>query len=139
MRYTLWMTVLVATVGGILISAAAIPAVAVNQATQQVAGGGVTVTATLIKEDAEGTTIQLALNTHSVSLDAYKLETIALLRDDSRNLYPLQAVEKASGGGHHRQAVLRFAKVNPEAKAIELTVKDVAGVKERTFRWGVGE
>jgi hypothetical protein len=139
MRYTLWMTVLVATVGGFLISAAAIPAVAVNQATQQVAGGGVTVTATLIKEDAEGTIIQLALNTHSVSLDAYKLETIALLRDDSGNAYPLQAVEKASGGGHHRQAILRFAKVNPEAKAIELTVKDVAGVKERMFRWGVGE
>ena len=139
MRYTLWMTVLVATVGGILISAAAIPAAAVNQATQQVAGGGVTVTATLIKEVAEGTTIQVVFNTHSVSLDGYNLEGIAALRDDSGKLYPLQAVEKASGGGHHRQAVLRFAKVNPEAKAIELIVKDVAGVKERTFRWSLAE
>jgi hypothetical protein len=49
------------------------------------------------------------------------------------------AVEQASGGGHHRQSVLRFGKVSPEAKTIELVVKDVAGVKERIFRWSVAE
>jgi hypothetical protein len=29
--------------------------------------------------------------------------------------------------------------VSPEARAIELIVKDVAGVKERTFRWSTTE
>jgi len=48
-------------------------------------------------------------------------------------------VEQASGGGHHRQAVLQFGKVSAEAKTIELVVRDVAGVKERIFRWSVTE
>ncbi|MBI2457474.1 MAG: hypothetical protein HYV46_15215 [candidate division NC10 bacterium] len=51
----------------------------------------------------------------------------------------VEAVEQASGGGHHRQAVLRFGKVDPQAKSIELIVKDVAGVKERVFRWSTTE
>lgn len=106
---------------------------------RQVAGGGVTVTATLLKEQGEGTAVRLAFNTHSVNLDGYQLETIVTLRDDGGRTYPLQAVENASGGGHHRQAVLRFGKVNPEAKTVELLVKDVAGVKERTFRWSTTE
>jgi len=49
------------------------------------------------------------------------------------------AVEQATGGGHHRQAVLRFGKVAPDVKTIELIIKDVAGVKERTFRWNLTE
>ena len=104
---------------------------------QQVAGAGVTVTATLLREQGEATAIKLALDTHSVNLDGYPFETIVTLRDEGGRTYPLQAVENASGGGHHRQAVLRFGKLPPGAKTVELIVKDVAGVKERTFRWSL--
>ncbi len=107
--------------------------------TQQVAGGGVAVTATLLKDQGEVTAVKIVLDTHSVNLDGYKFDGIAMLRDDSGKTYPVEAVEQASGSGHHRQAVLRFGKVAPEAKTIELIVKDVAGVKERTFRWSTTE
>ncbi len=106
---------------------------------QQVAGGGVTVIATLLKDQPDAMAIKLVLDTHSVSLDEYDLERIATLRDSSGKTYPVKAVEQASGGGHHRQAVLRFGKVAAEAKAIELIVKDVAGVRERIFRWSTTE
>ncbi len=139
MRRRLGVPILLAALAGALLSATAIPAGAGDQASQQVAGGGVTVTATLLKGPADGTAIQLALNTHSVNLDAYDLKAVTTLRDEAGKVYPVEAVEKTGGGGHHREAVLRFAKLDPNAKAIELIVKDVAGVKERTFRWGVGE
>jgi len=106
---------------------------------QQVAGGGVTVAATLLRDQGEATAIKLVLDTHSVNLDAYKLDAIATLRDDTGTTYPVVAVEQASGGGHHRQAVLRFGRVSAEAKTIELVVRDVAGVNERIFRWSTTE
>ena len=106
---------------------------------QQVAGGGVTVAATLLRDQGEATAIKLILDTHSVDLDGYKFDEIAILQDDTGKSYPVVAVEQASGGGHHRQAVLRFEKVRAEAKTIELVVKNVAGVKERIFRWSTTE
>jgi hypothetical protein len=132
-------SILISGIAAILLFTALGRASAGEQATQQVAGGGVTVAATLLKGQVGGIAIQLALNTHSVNLDAYKFEAIATLRDDGGKVYPVEAVEQASGGGHHRQAVLRFANVTPSAKAITIIVRDVAGVKERTFRWSLAE
>ena len=142
MRRNVWLTVLllgtVASVAGWTGEGLA-ASVAQAKLSQQVAGGGVTVAATLLKDQGETTTIKLVLNTHSANLDGYNFEAIAMLRDDSGKTYPVEAVEQASGGGHHREAVLRFGKVSPQAKSIELLVKDVAGVKERLFRWSATE
>lgn len=129
--------VVVAVVGWAEVGLAATTAQA--KLSQQLAGGGVTVAATLLKDQAEATAIKLVLDTHSANLDGYKFEAIATLRDDSGKTYPVEAVEQASGGGHHRQAVLRFGKADPQAKSLELIVKDVAGVKERIFRWSTAE
>ena len=41
------------------------------------------------------------------------------------------------GSGHHRELTLIFPKVAPEAKRLEIVIKDVAGVKERGFRWNL--
>ncbi len=105
--------------------------------TRQVSGGGVTVAATLLTNRTDGTAVRIALNTHSVNLDAVNFDTMASLRDDRGKTYALEAVESPSGNGHHRQAVLRFARADAGAKTVELIVKDVAGVEERTFRWSV--
>lgn len=141
MRRGFWFAVLsiaaMALVIGIGEASAAAPAQA--KLSQQVAGGGVSVNATLLKDPGEGTAIKLALETHSVNLDGYSFEAIATLRDGNGKTYPVEAVEKAGGGGHHREAILRFASVSAEAKTIELTVKNVAGVKERIFRWSLAE
>jgi hypothetical protein len=117
----------------------AVSSAAFANPSQQVAGGGVVVTATLLTDRVGGTAIKVEMNTHAVSLDAYKFEEIVFLRDDSGKEYPLEAVDKPSGGGHHREAVLRFATLAPEVKMIELIVRDVAGVNERAFRWPIGE
>ncbi len=139
MRHTLWLTILVALTG--VTAFAAGEAVAASDGstgkfTQQVVGNGVTVTATLLKDQPENTAIMLALDTYFVNLIRYDFEELVILRDDTGKTYPLTAVEQASPRKlRYRQAVLRFGKVNPGAKTIELIVKDVAGVKERTFRW----
>jgi hypothetical protein len=103
--------------------------------TRQAEGGGVTVSATPLPGQDAGTRIRVSLSTHSVNLDNYRFETIAKLRDKSGRQYPLEAVEQTSGGGHHRDAVLRFAKVPADAGGVELVVRDVAGVAERVLRW----
>ena len=137
MRRVVWLTVLgVVALGGLMGWSGEALAASTVQAklSQQVAGGGVTVMATLL-DQADATAIKLVFDTHSANLDGYKLDAIATLRDDAGKTYPIVAVEQASGGGHHRQAVLQFGKVSAEAKTVELIVKDVAGVKERIFRW----
>lgn len=143
MRHTLRLTILVASIGVTALGAGEARAASdgsTGKLTQQVAGNGVTVTATLLKEQPESTAIKLALDTYFVNLIRYDFEELAILRDDKGKTYLVTAVEQASPlKQHYRQAVLRFGKVNPEAKTVELIVKDVAGVKERTFRWSTGE
>jgi hypothetical protein len=143
MRRAVWLTVLggivaasVASGVGEALAASAGPA---TKLSQQVAGGGVTVAATLLKDQADATAIKVVLDTHSGNLDGYKFEEIATLRDDTGKSYRVQAVEKAGGGGHHREAILRFPKATPETKSLELIVNNVAGVKERTFRWSLAD
>ena len=109
--------------------------------TQQVNGNGVAVFATLLKEQAESTAIQLTLDTYFVNLVCYDVEEVATLRDDTGKSYSVTSVERIGSGlkAHYLQTVLRFPRVAPEAKTIELVVKDVTGVKERVFRWRLAE
>lgn len=103
--------------------------------TQTHSGGGVTVKVTPLDSRASGELrFQIALDTHSVNLDSYDLKSLVSLRDNTGKLYPPTAVEN-KGSGHHRQATLSFAKPPNGVKRVELVVKDIAGVKERIFRW----
>lgn len=71
---------------------------------------------------------------HVVNLDRYDLAVLSVLRDDAGNRYqPTRAENKRSG--HHRQVVLVFPKPSTEAKSLELVIKDIAGMKQRSFRW----
>ena len=105
--------------------------------TQSVAGGGVTAKVTFLNpQGAAEPRFQIVLDTHSVNLDAYELKTIVILRDDIGKSYGQTAVEN-KGGGHHRETFVYFPKPSPGAKRIELVIKDIAGVKERTFVWNL--
>jgi hypothetical protein len=77
---------------------------------------------------------QVSLNTHSVELD-YDLTQLAVLRTDRGDeVTPLRW--DGSRGGHHVSGVLYFPAVNLEgAQWIELVIREVAGVPERSFRW----
>ena len=114
--------------------------VAANQQVARTqAGGGVTVTATYLNPRSnEEAKFDIAMNTHSVDLDGYDLKTLSLLRDDAGKEHKPLRVEN-EGGGHHRRVTLVFPKPSPKAKHIELVIKDIAGVKARSFSWDVGQ
>jgi hypothetical protein len=104
---------------------------------QTVSGGGVAAKITYLNPNSnDDPRFQVVLDTHSVALDGYDLKAISLLRDDTGKTYLPKAVEN-KGSGHHREVILTFPKVSPEAKRLEIVIKDVAGVKERTVRWNL--
>ena len=105
--------------------------------TQTVSGGGVTAKVTYLNpRGSDDPRFQVVLDTHSVALDDYDLKTITVLRDDTGKTY-LPSGEENKGSGHHREVTLIFPKVAPEAKRLELVIRDVAGVKERIFGWNL--
>lgn len=105
--------------------------------TQTVAGGGVTAKVTYLNpKSSDEPRFQLVLDTHSVALDGYDLKSLTVLHDDTGKDYlPTGAENK--GSGHHREVNLTFPKVAPETKRLEIMIRDIAGIKERTFRWNL--
>ena len=112
--------------------------------------GGVTVSATLLTPDKprpDGTlAVQVKLDTHTVDLDPYALEKLAVLRDGQGREVPALRLESPSGSGHHREGVLSFPAidaggkplVSPEATAVTLIVRGIGGIPERVFQWPLG-
>ena len=109
---------------------------AVNPALTRIhSGGGVTAKVTYLNpEGTEDTRFEISLDTHSVNLDNYDLKALSLLRDDAGKVYQPNRIEN-KGSGHHRQLVLVFPKATQGSKRLELLIKDIAGVKERSFVW----
>jgi hypothetical protein len=108
---------------------------AASNTTQTVSGGGVAAKVTYLNPKSnDDPRFQVVLDTHSVALDGYDLKTITVLRDDTGKSYLPTEVE-SKGSGHHREVTVIFPKVAGEAKRLEVVIKDVAGMKERTFRW----
>jgi hypothetical protein len=114
---------------------------------QEDSQGAVTVTATLLTPDkprADGKlAVQLKLETHTVDLDSYRLETLAFLRDPQGREIPAVGLESPSGSGHHREGILIFPSLDasgksllsPEATTFTLLLQGIAGIQERSFRW----
>ncbi len=73
----------------------------------------------------------IALNTHTVALGQYKFDEIVALRAGGKEY--TARVKSQEDSGHHRSAVVEFD--NPGTKEVELVIKDVAGVKERVFKF----
>lgn len=83
-------------------------------------------------ESTNGTVrFKVTLETHAVELDGYKFDEIVALRAGGKE-YKAR-VKSQEGSGHHRSAVIEFD--NPKAEELELIIKDVAGVKERVFKF----
>jgi len=110
---------------------------AATASTQTVSGGGVIAKVTYLNPaGGEDLRFAVVLDTHSVNLDGYDLKTLSILRDDmGKDYLPMRAENK--GSGHHREIILIFPKISPESKRIEIVIKDIAGIKERTFRWSL--
>jgi len=104
--------------------------------TKKAEAGGVTAEVTYLNPGEDNPAFEVKFDTHSAELDQYKLEGIVSLRDETGREYGTPIVESPAGSGHHRSGVLRFKDADiSKAEAIELVIKDVAGVKERVFRF----
>lgn len=112
-----------------------------TSATQTNEGGQVTVKVTWQGREAGGA-FRVVLDTHSVNLDGIDLKQTAVLRiDGAREARPL--AWDAPKGGHHREGTLLFPDLaddgspllGADARTLDLVIRDVAGVKERVFRW----
>ncbi|MHB8959758.1 MAG: hypothetical protein ACYDAN_09050 [Candidatus Limnocylindrales bacterium] len=112
---------------------------AASQAQQVSEANGVTVMATWGGTTAGGA-FDVALDTHSGSLDDIDLATAILRNDRGEKL--VGASWSAPAGGHHRAGRLTFtgdaASVVKGAAWVELVLPNVGGVPERVLRWTVG-
>ncbi len=108
--------------------------------TQTNEGGEVTVTATWAGQST-GPVFTVALNTHSVALDTIDLGKQATLRVDGVSV-PATGWN-APTDSHHRSGTLTFPTtsaegkpiISPQTRTVELIIRDVAGVPERSFLW----
>ena len=106
--------------------------------------GNVTINVTWEGNQASGESLRfaVAMDTHSVDLDKYDLSKLATLRTDKGRQVAPTAWDGPPGGGHHRSGTLIFPTteggkplIDAETKYVELTIRDVANVKERVLRW----
>jgi hypothetical protein len=112
-----------------------------NAATQTSEGGQVTIEATL-QDSSAAPAFKITLDTHAVDLDGYDLAQLAVLRTDQGQIVQPMGWD-APKGGHHREGTLTFpataangsATIGPETRRVELVIRDVAGVPERTLTW----
>lgn len=109
--------------------------------TRRSEGGQVTVAVTWSGMEA-GPVFRVVMDTHAVDLDGYDLQRLAVLRvADGREVRP--SGWDAPRGGHHREGALSFPAtladgsptLGPSMGTVELVIRDVAGIPERTFRW----
>lgn len=96
----------------------------------------VTVTPIELAQDAERWKFQIIMDTHSGSLDDNLLGA-ATLADGKGGVYQPITWEGPGPGGHHREGTLIFNPVEPSPEYVELKIKDVGGIAERSFRWNL--
>lgn len=106
--------------------------------TKESSEGSVTVAVTPQSLDPSSSTwdFEIALNTHSEELNE-DLTTISELIDDQGKLYKPASWEGAPAGGHHRQGILKFNPISPKPKSLELKIRNVGGIEERSFKWNL--
>ncbi len=93
-----------------------------------------TVKVTYLEDNADDLRFSVALDTHSVNLDGYDLKALSYVRNDSGAVLRPSSVEN-KGSGHHREVIVVFPRPSGNWRWLELVIKDVAGMKERIFRW----
>jgi len=124
--------------GGAATAPAGTTVASATSATQVRDGGQVSVAVTW-QGPAAGAVFQVAMDTHSVDLDSLDLGRLATLKTPAGELAP--SGWDAPKGGHHRTGTLTFAATTADGRPtigagpIELLIRDVAGVPERSFQW----
>jgi hypothetical protein len=123
---------LVIAVFTVLSTAAIAHGAASSISTSTQSSGGVTVKVTHRNPDApDRHRFEIALDSASVNLDNYDLKSSVLLRAGDKTYRPTTVENR--GDGRHREMMVVFPHV--DLHSVEVIVRDVAGVKERAFRF----
>ncbi len=104
--------------------------------TEEQANVTVVVTPIDLSLDSKEWKFEVVMNTHSVELDQDVAKIAVFIDDQGKEYQPLRW-EGAEAGGHHREGVLVFNEIQPIPKSVELKIKDVGGVPERSFKWNI--
>ena len=108
-----------------------------KSASQEIEGGNVTViVAPKNLKVGEKPEFEVLFETHSVDLN-FDVSQISNLSDDKGNILTIPNWEGSPPGGHHRKGTLTFNSPLSETEYAELVILDVAGVKERRFKWSL--
>jgi hypothetical protein len=108
--------------------------------------GGVEVSVTYLVDDSDKELqFRIALNTHSVDLSQFSMDKLTYLRTDKGKEYKaLPGWDAPAEGSHHTTGTVRFAKesngkpvIGKDARYFEIVIRDLAGVKERVFKWNL--
>jgi hypothetical protein len=114
-------------------------AAASESGSTQVRDGGQVSVAVTWKGPEAGPVFEVTMDTHSVDLDSMDLARLATLKTPAGELAPSNW--SAPRGGHHRAGTLTFAAIAGDGRStigsgpVELVIRDVAGVPERSFQW----
>ncbi|MBI4330069.1 MAG: hypothetical protein HY673_02165 [Chloroflexi bacterium] len=79
-------------------------------------------------------TFRISIDTHSGSL-SFNMTKVSVLRDNNGNEYTPQEWQGDPPGGHHVGGVLIFPSPKERPQSLTLILKEIGGVKERTFAW----
>jgi len=123
---------LVIAVFTVLSTAAVAHGAASSISTSTQSSGGVTVKVTHRNPDPpDQHRFEIVLDGASVNLDNYDLKSSVLLRAGDKTYRPTTVENR--GDGRHREMTVVFPRV--DLHSVEVIVRDVAGVKERAFRF----
>jgi hypothetical protein len=90
---------------------------------------GIKITVTYLPNITDATAFEIKVTAHKDYNDAFG--NISYLRDPGGKIY--RPISYEGSRGHHASGVLRFPRI--ESKRFELVIQDIAGVKERVFKW----
>ena len=109
-------------------------AVTLAQQSNQASGVSISAKPDDLSANASAWSFQIALNTHSGSLDD-NLAQSATLVDAAGKAHAALGWEGDPAGGHHRKGVLRFKPISPLPEAVELRILLSGENAPRLFRW----
>lgn len=78
------------------------------------------------------------LSTHSVDLNMDAAETFVLVGDTGEE-YRVASWTGDPPGGHHRELVLEFPRIQPRPQTVTIIAKEIDGVPERRLLWNLAE
>lgn len=104
--------------------------------TKSESAGEVTIEVTpLVLNTGESPKFKVTFNTHSVELD-FNVENVVSLTDDKGAIIDSPKWIGSLPGSHHRSGELDFSSnLEPDAKSVMLTFKNIAQIPNRVFSW----